>query len=155
MNAPPLSCHALRSLARALLNARAYLARRLDPALREEIILHVSSVNSCTVCSVIHGARAHQVGLSDADIAHARDLGLDGWDPRTQAALRYAALRTTDHEREHPEAVAAFERAFSPEERAEIRAVVDFFTFANRFNNTWERLLPGAAARRRRTGIAH
>lgn len=154
MNAPSLSCHALRSLARALRNARAYLARRIDPGLREQIILHVSSVNSCPVCSLVHGVRAHQVGLSDADIAHARELRLDGWDPRTHAALRYAELRTTDHEREHPEDVAAFERAFSPEERAEIRAVVDVFTFTNRFNNTWERLLPGAAARRRRAGIA-
>jgi len=60
-----------------------------------------------------------------------------------------------DHEREHPEDVAAFEREFSTRERAAVRAFVDFFTFTNRFNNTWERLLPGAAARRQRLNIEH
>ena len=37
---------------------------------------------------------------------------------------------------------------------SEVRAIIDGMTFANRFNNTWEGLLPGAAARRRKLGIA-
>jgi AhpD family alkylhydroperoxidase len=155
MKPPTLSRYALRSLARAVLGAPALTPGRIDRRLREEIILHVSSLNSCPVCSAVHAVKAHRIGLSDAEISHARALGVDGWDERTRAALRYAELRTTDHERDHPEDVAAFERAFSARERAAVRAVVDLFTFTNRFNNTWERLLPGAATRRRRTGIEH
>ena len=152
MRPPTLSRYAMCSLGRALLNAPA-LVGGIDRRLREEIILHVSSVNSCPVCSAVHGFWAHRIGLTDPEIARAREVDVDGWDHRTRVALRYAELRTTD--REHPEDVAAFEREFSPRERAAVRAIVDFFTFSNRFNNTWERLLPGAAARRRRLSIEH
>lgn len=154
MKAPTLSRYALCSLGRALRNASSLLGG-IDRRLREEIILHVSSVNSCPVCSAVHGGRAHRIGLSDGDIAHARELDVSGWDERTRVALRYAELRTTDHEHEHPEEVAAFERHFTPKQQAAVRATVDLFTFTNRFNNTWEQLLPGAAARRRRYGIEH
>ncbi|MBS1123069.1 MAG: Carboxymuconolactone decarboxylase family [Deltaproteobacteria bacterium] len=154
MKPPTLSRYALCCLGRALLAAPA-LVRGIDRRLREEIILHVSSVNSCPVCSAVHGFWAHRIGLTDSEIAHARDVNVDGWDHRTRVALRYAELRTADHEREHPEDVAAFEREFSTRERAAVRAFVDFFTFTNRFNNTWERLLPGAAARRQRLNIEH
>lgn len=155
MKPPALSRYALCSLGRALRNARAFVGRDLDRRLREEIILHVSSLNSCAVCAAIHTVKAHRAGVSDGEIALAREADVEAWDPRTRAALRYAELRTQDREREYPEDVAAFERAFSTQECSAVRAVVDFFTFANRFNNTWERWLPGAGARRRRTGIAH
>ncbi len=148
-----LSSHALCSLGRALRRWPAARGRGLDPQLRERIVLHVSSVNTCPVCSAVHQVTGHRAGLSDGDIAAARSLELDGWDARTRAALRYAELRTLDHERHHPEALADLIRLFAPAERVAIAATVDLFTFTNRFNNTWERWLPGAADRRRRLGI--
>jgi AhpD family alkylhydroperoxidase len=155
MKPPLLSRHALCSLGRAVLGAPAFVRGGLDSRLREEIILHVSAVNRCWVCSAVHTAWARRIGLDDADIAHAREIDVTGWDARTSAALRYAELRTTNREREHSHVVAAFERQFSPKQRAAVRALVDFFTFTNRFNNTWERLVPGGAARRARLGIEH
>jgi AhpD family alkylhydroperoxidase len=151
--APVLSRHALRSLARALARWPAARGRGLEPALRERIILHVSSVNSCPVCSAVHGHSARRLGLDQGEVMAARMPALDGWDPRTRAVLRYAELRTMDHERAHPAEVAAFERLFTPAEQESVRATIDLFTFTNRFNNTWERWLPGAAARRRRMGL--
>jgi AhpD family alkylhydroperoxidase len=149
MTPPVLSRHALRSVVRALWAAPAL--RGLDRRLREQIILHVSSVNSCAVCSAVHGVKAQRVGMTSGEISCARG-NLDD-DERTRATLRYAELRTLDLERAHREDVAAFERVLPERERAAVRTLVDFFTFANRFNNTWERLLPGARLRRRWLGI--
>lgn len=145
--------HALRSLARALARWPSARGRGLDPVLRERIILHVSSLNSCPVCSAVHGRNAHRLGLDDREVMAARMTELDGWDRRTRAVLRYAELRTLAHERAHPDEVATFQQLFTPAEQAAVRATVDLFTFTNRFNNTWERWLPGAAARRRRMGL--
>jgi AhpD family alkylhydroperoxidase len=145
MDRPTLSLHAICSLGRALTHWPQAKGRGLDPQLRERIILHVSAVNSCDVCTAFHVRAAERVGLDDGDIAAACKLDLTPRDERTRAALHYAELRTLDleHEAEHAGAVAAFEREFSADEQAAVRATVDLFTFNNRFNNTWERL-PGS-----------
>jgi len=154
MTAPKLSRHALRSLARALAKPSALLGRGIGGALRERVTLRVSALNSCAVCSAMHQVIARLEGLSADDILQAalpaRDADLDA---RTRAALRYAEVRTTDQEAQCPEVVAAFEREFTPAEQREIQAVTDLFTFTNRFNNTWEAVLPGAGGRRRRLGL--
>ena len=49
--------------------------------------------------------------------------------------------------------VDAFESAFDDAIKREVRTVVDLFTFNNRFNNTWEGLVPGAAKRRNALGL--
>lgn len=137
MTPPRLSGHALRCLARALGSPRALLGGALDARLRERIILRVSSVNRCPVCAGVHGVVGRAAGLAPAEIGAAcrADLGDD--DERTRAALRYAELRTEDRERDAPADVERFEELFSTREQAAVRAVVDLFTFANRFNNSW------------------
>jgi AhpD family alkylhydroperoxidase len=152
MKVPMLSLRALRGLVRALASWPAAKGRGLDAALRERIILHVSAVNSCSVCTTVHRRSAQRAGLEDDDIAAACALDLGGRDERTRAALRFAELRTLGVERDHPDDVARFEQLFSAEERTAVGATVDLFTFNNRFNNTWERL-PGSGAVRRRLGI--
>ena len=153
MNAPKLSLYALSSLARSLRRPGALVGRTIGAQLRERIILRVSAVNSCTVCSSIHGAVARVEGLSRDDVRDAREASKENLDERTVVALRYAELRTVGWESEYTDDVAAFEKAFTPAEQAEVRAVVDLFTFNNRFNNTWEAILPGAEGRRRRMGL--
>jgi AhpD family alkylhydroperoxidase len=136
-----LSCYAIKSLARAVRHGR---GRTLDAALRERVILHVSAINACDICTSVHVRAARRVGLEDADIQAACTLDLGERDDRTRAALRYAEARTLDVEGDNPDVVARFETLFSDDERAAVRATVDLFTFNNRFNNTWQRLL-GAA----------
>jgi AhpD family alkylhydroperoxidase len=154
MRPPTLSLHAVRSLARALTRWPAARGRGLDPALRERLILHVSAVNGCAVCTAYHVRSAARVGLDDDDIQAACTLDLGPRDERTRVAMRYAELRTLDLEREraHADDLARFAALFSVEERDAVRATVDLFTFNNRFNNTWERLPGGAALRRRLIG---
>jgi len=149
---PVLSLHALRSLARALRRWPEAHGRGVEPALRERVILHVSAVNGCDVCTAFHVRAARRVGLADDDVARACGLDLAARDERTRAALRYAELRTLDLERAHPDDVARFERLYDAAERTALRATVDLFTFNNRFNNTWDRL-PGADALRRVLGV--
>ena len=154
MTSPKLTGRALSSLARAAKNAGALRGKRIGSQLRERIILHVSAANSCAVCSATHGAVGRVVGLDAEDVRESRALDPPvTLDERTRVALRYAELRTRGEEDAHPEDVRRFELLFDEEERREVRAVVDLFTFNNRFNNTWEGVLPGAAARRRRLGI--
>jgi AhpD family alkylhydroperoxidase len=148
---PGLSRRAFASLGRALVRWR-HLIRpgAVEPSLREEIILRVSAVSSCVVCSVVHERWARSIGLSSGEIRAAR---AGTGSERARAALRYAAVRAAGVEADDPAAVAAFERGFTRDEREAIRALVDLFVFLNRANNTWEGWLPGAAARRRRLGL--
>ncbi|MBW2455440.1 MAG: carboxymuconolactone decarboxylase family protein [Deltaproteobacteria bacterium] len=154
MTAPKLSWYALRSLARAATRPSALLGRGIGGALRERVTLRVSSVNSCAICSAMHQVVARLEGLDAGDIHQAASPAEDeSLDERTLVALRYAEVRTADREGDFADEVARFEREFTADEQREIRAVTDLFTFTNRFNNTWEAVLPGASRRRRRLGL--
>ena len=147
-----LSRHGLRSLVRVITRPGAVRGKAIGTRLREQIILHVSAVNECAVCSAIHATGAKACGLDRQDIAAARQAAED-LDERTRLALRYAELRTLDQLDRHDDVQRDFAAAYSPAERQEIDALADLFTFNNQFNNTWESLLPGAAARRRKLGL--
>jgi AhpD family alkylhydroperoxidase len=149
---PKLGWYALRSLARAVARWPQAKGDGVDAVLRERVILHVSAINACEVCTAFHVRSAQRIGLDDADIGAACALDLSARDERTRAAMRYAELRTLDLERDHPDEVKAFELGFTPEEQAALRATIDLFTFNNRFNNTWDRL-PGAGRIKRRLGV--
>ena len=149
---PRLSWSAVRALLRAGIRPRALLGRRIGAALREQLIVHLSSLNECVVCAATHTVLGRAAGVSSETLACACRRQLPD-DERARAALRYAELRTQGLEAESPAEVERFERLFAPEERREVRAIVDAFTFANRFNNSWESWLPGAEARRRWLGL--
>jgi AhpD family alkylhydroperoxidase len=153
MPVPKLSAYALASLGRALLSPGAWLGRAIGPQLREEVILHVSSVNGCYVCSAIHEVAAKVAGLNEEQVCAVRAVATDQLDDRTRVALRYAELRTLRRLKSEPQTVEAFRQLFSPEQQREIEVLTDLFTFNNRFNNTWEAILPGATKRRARLGI--
>ena len=154
MTSPMISAYALRSLGRALVRPWALRGKSLGPALRELLILRVSSINQCTVCSAVHGGVARFEGLTDDDIRKARDpLADEQQDESTRLLLRYAEIRTADLERDFPDVVETFDRTFPEPVKQEVRTIVDLFTFNNRFNNTWEGLLPGASRRRASMGL--
>jgi AhpD family alkylhydroperoxidase len=147
MTVPKLSLRAVERGIRGALSYATLRRRRLPPALREAIVLHVSAVNECPICSSIHARIAAQLGVSPDEIAALRAGQGAPIGPRADVAIRYAADRTLG--RADASVLAAFEAAFDPEEQREVRALVDLFTFNNAFNNTWEGILPGAARRRR------
>jgi AhpD family alkylhydroperoxidase len=155
MSTPVLDRRALVSLGRALRSVRALPARRIGAHLRELIILHVSSINGCPVCSATHElvGRTGGVGPEDVEAARRCEPTDERFDERTRVALQYAGLRTKGATRDDPDVVARFEALFDAQEQREVQAIVDLFTFNNRFNNTWERLVPGARRRRDRMGL--
>lgn len=149
-----LSGHAIRSLGRALCHPLSLQGRALGPHLREQVILRVSSINGCSVCSAIHGAVARVGGLTAKDVHDARTPSNDdNLDDRTRLLLQYAEVRTAALESDFPEVVSRFDETFDGDIKREVRALVDLFTFNNRFNNTWEALLPGAKRRRDALGL--
>lgn len=150
-----MSGYALKSLARAMRHPFALRGKSIGPRLREQIILRVSSVNGCTVCSAVHGAVARVEGLTANDIHKARNPDRDeALDEETKLLLHYAEVRTANLEDDLPEVVQAFEGTFDDDVKREVRTIVDLFTFNNRFNNTWEGILPGAHKRREAMGLS-
>jgi AhpD family alkylhydroperoxidase len=143
---PKLTLRAIAGGVRAYLQRGPRRASRIGRLLKEEIVLRVSAVNECPVCSSIHERLAERLGIPPDEIARAQQGSAR--DDRSEIALRYAEARTLG--RETSAIVAEFERMFDREERIEVRAIVDLFTFNNAFNNTWESWLPGALARRER-----
>jgi AhpD family alkylhydroperoxidase len=149
---PTLDRSAMGALGSAIRSPGALLARNIGPRLREQVILRVSSVNSCPACSLMHGIVARRaVGMSRAEIRAARAGAVA--DERASVALRFAELRTTGEEEAHPGATREFQAVFSKEEQREIRAFADLFTFMNRFMNSLESRVPGADWRRRKLGL--
>lgn len=154
MSIPMISGYAVRSLARALCHPLSLRGKALGPKLRERVILRVSSINGCTVCSALHGAVARVGGLTAHDVHAARSPDTDeDLDEDTKLLLHYAEIRTANLESDFQGVVEAFERTFPSEVKREVRTIVDLFTFNNRFNNTWEGLLPGAQKRRDAMGL--
>ena len=146
-----LNGYALRCLLRVVGRPWRWLARPLDPAFREKVVLRVSAVNSCFVCSAIHEAWATAHDVPKGEIACVRTKQIT--DPRLRAALDYADVRTLDDRRGQLAQAATLAQLFSAPERAALDTVIDLYTFTNRFNNTWEGLLPGSERRRQAQGI--
>ncbi len=85
----------LRTMARSPAVLEAYLGFNralgggsLDPKLREQIAIAVSSVNGCTYCVAAHTAIGRSVGLDEEALA-ASLHGLSA-DPKAAAALEFA-----------------------------------------------------------------
>lgn len=157
MKSPILNRRSFVSLGKALRSAPALRGRQIDGQLRELIILRVSSVNGCPVCSFAHGFFGRASGLTDDEIRRARECGEpQGFDARTQAALEYAEAYTLAATSSAPaliEASAKLMEHFDANAQREIHVFIDFFVFMNRLNNTWERWLPGAEGRRSKLGL--
>lgn len=112
-------------------------AGELNTGLREQLALEVGEQNSCQYCVSAHTAIGKMAGLSDSEIAAARDAKSEVF--KNAAALKFAhaivAKRgmATDADLE-----AVRGAGFTDGEIAEIIAHVALNTFTNYFNNTAE-----------------
>lgn len=119
-----------------------YADGRVDPLLREQILVAVSRTNACRWCTEFHETRAGSVAG-------------DG-DPRAATAVAYAVARAQSRPgRPDPAVEQAFSEAFGPRERGDLEAVIDLILCASLGLNTvraqagglWRRL-PAPPARR-------
>jgi uncharacterized peroxidase-related enzyme len=117
-------------LALATALAKGSLGRRLG----EQIALLTAEANGCTYCAAAHTALGKGAGLSDAEVADARDGRAS--DPRCAAALLLA--RSIIEARGHvtdADVDAARAAGLSDAEIAEVTAHVALNVFTNYFNS--------------------
>jgi uncharacterized peroxidase-related enzyme len=106
----------------------------LDPKLREAIALEVGEQNACQYCVSAHTAIGKMTGLSDSEIAAAREA--QSSSAKNAAALQFARAivakkgRTADADFD-----AVRNAGFTDGEIAEIIAHVALNVFTNYFNN--------------------
>lgn len=106
----------------------------LDPKLHDQIAVVVAEANGCKYCLSAHTALGKKAGLSDQQLAAARDLNTG--NPRVDAGLTLA--RDIIVSRGHITAAqfdAARQAGYSDGEIVEIIAHVAMNTFTNYFNN--------------------
>jgi AhpD family alkylhydroperoxidase len=116
--------------------------RRLDPRLREEVMLAVAQANACRLCTLAHRRWALAEGVTDAELAALENQDPDRFDRRTWAAIAWADARARASLGPVP---AEFEdelaRYYSAAERDDLDLVTTVMTVANRSANTFDALL--------------
>jgi AhpD family alkylhydroperoxidase len=130
-------------VARRLPNVAAiWGSQRLDPKLREEVMLAVARANACRLCTMAHRRWAAADGVSDAELAALENQDATQFDRRTWAAIAWADARTRASLGPVP---AEFEdelaRNYSAAEREDLDLVTTLMTVANRSANTFDALL--------------
>lgn len=133
------------NLARSLANSppalQGYLAfgealegGSLPAKLREQIALTVSQANGCGYCVAAHCAIGKSVGLSDGELADARQSSSP--DTKVDVALRFARRLVEERGWVGDEDLERVRRAgYGDGEITEIVAIVAWKTFANYFNH--------------------
>jgi AhpD family alkylhydroperoxidase len=116
---------------------RALVRPRISPALREQVMLGVTSVNDCRYCNWGHTALALRSGV---DLAALRQI-LGGGSVSTdrtpdEVAILYAQHVASEHGDTDPGAERALAAAWTPAEQAEIKAHITAITFGNLVGNS-------------------
>jgi len=117
--------------------------KRLDPRLRERIMVSVSSMNHCRHCTAIHSVWGELAGLTPEEVEGAKKASPDGLEPHHWLVLEYARLVSlggscSDEARALEPDLAEY---FSKKEIEHIRAVTLGIDLANKCGNTWDAFL--------------
>jgi len=106
-------------------------------ALREKVMLGVTSVNDCRWCSWLHSGIALKHGVDLAELQSLLDRGTFGAvDEREATAVLFAQHFAETRRRPTPAARLALARQFTPWQRMEIMAWIHFIYFANLSGNS-------------------
>ena len=142
-----------RSLVSAIVHLPVFVVALLFPstsrALREKVMLAVTSVNDCRYCSYVHTglALAHAVDLGE--LRELLDSGTFGEvDERDAVAALFAQHFAETSRQPTPEACAALARQFNAYQRLEIMAYIHAIYFANLCGNTFDAWLERLSGRR-------
>jgi AhpD family alkylhydroperoxidase len=116
--------------------------RRLDPRLREEVMVAVAEANSCRWCAMAHRRWALAEGVTDAELAAIEGQDADRFDRRSWAAIAWAQARSrTDLGPVPVELETELATHYDEGERADLELVTQAMGVANRSANTFDALL--------------
>jgi AhpD family alkylhydroperoxidase len=106
-------------------------------ALREKVILGVTSVNDCRWCSWLHSGIALKHGVNLHELQSLLDSGTFGAvDEREATAVLFAQHFAETLRQPTPAAQQALARQFTPWQRLEIMAWIHFIYFCNLAGNS-------------------
>ena len=106
-------------------------------AMREKVMLGVTSVNDCRWCSWLHSGIALKHGVDLAELQSLLDRSTFGAvDEREATAVLFAQHFAETRRRPTPAARLALARQFTPWQRMEIMAWIHFIYFANLSGNS-------------------
>jgi AhpD family alkylhydroperoxidase len=117
-------------------------AGRLDPKLREEVMLAVAQANACRWCTLAHRQWALAEGVTNAELAALEDERPEAFDRAGWAAIAWAQARA--HADLGPVALELereLARHYDAAQRADLDLVVRGMTLANLSANTFDALL--------------
>ena len=106
----------------------------LERRLKEMVYLAASIVNESDYCTVHHMKGAKAAGLTDNEIADIETETNLHFNPKEQAALRYARELTRNADAEDDTRYEV-EEIFAPDQVVELTMVICLANFTNRFNN--------------------
>jgi len=116
---------------------RALIRPRISRALREQVMLGVTSVNDCRYCNWGHTALALRNGVDLAALRQTLGSGSLSTDSTPdQVAILYAQHVASQHGDADPGAERALAAAWTPDEQAEIKAYITAITFGNLTGNS-------------------
>jgi AhpD family alkylhydroperoxidase len=113
--------------------AAVYLRGRLDPELRERVMVAVSRVNACQGCTFVHEHWALRSGVSSDELATIGLGDLTRLDDRSRAAVLFATARAESRFRGPVPSGVAAEAAsqLNPRELVAVEAVARAMAVAN------------------------
>ncbi|GAA1463402.1 hypothetical protein GCM10009619_41720 [Williamsia maris] len=115
---------------------------RLDPQLREQVMVAVATVNACGFCTYIHHETALQVGADVGDLASLIDQSDKPLDDDAIVAIMWAQRYAETGFGEIGELLEhALAQRFTEEQRRDIETVVRVMTLNNLCGNTLEALV--------------
>jgi len=124
--------------------ARAFIKPRTSAALREKVVLGVTSVNECRYCAWghTHWAMAHGVSLDEVNrILGHQAAELAAKDPAEAAAILFAQHYAEHRDQFDPEAIDNLRKYYSDAQIDEIIAYVRAITLGNLTGNTVDAFL--------------
>jgi len=115
--------------------------RRVDPHLREVVMMAVSEANKCRYCLTAHGELARGAGVTEEELGTLHERRWQDLPPRDRAAVISALRRAGFGIPDAPAEDIALEEHFLPSEVAALAALVDAIRIANLSGNTVDMLL--------------
>lgn len=114
---------------------------RISPALRQRLMLMVTSVNRCPYCASFHGYVSRLSGITGEEIAQLLDGSAQRVPEEDAPALLYARLWAETRGQPAPELRTQLVERYGEAQAAAIERVLSTIWVGNLLGNTWDAIL--------------